>query len=615
MVDLIPLVRRHREFFAIAFDTAAWLLSFALFAWLRLEGDVRQVPWVETLTVGLGAVIVYLAVAHVVRLHRGRAVTGSADELVLLGWVVLGVTFLVFAANLLAQVIPRSVPAGAGLLTLVLAYWGRAVWSRARSSTLRSPATTHGVRVLIVGAGEGGQQIVDSMRRDAQQAWRPVGLLDDDPRKRHLRVSRVPVLGTTDRLQEFVASTAAEAVVIAIPSASTELVTRLRRQAQAAGASVKVLPATTQLLTDHVGIRDLRDINLSDVLGRNQLDTDIGAIAVFLTARRVLLSGAGVWICSELCRQIHRYGPAELMMLDRDESALHSVQLSLHGRALLDSDDVILCDIRDTAAVRDIFRARRPEVVFHAAALKHLPMLEQYPSEAVKTNVVGTSNVLDASELVDVAKFVNISTDKAADPESVLGYSKRVAERLTATRAARTGGDYLSVRFGNVLGSRGSVITAFAEQVAAGGPVTVTDPEVTRYFMTIEEACQLVIQSAAIGRPGEALVLDMGEPVRIADLARQLIELDGGSIDIVYTGLRPGEKLHEKLFASSEPQNVRPAHPMVSHVPVPPLDESDAHTLRDARTSAAVRADLALLSLHHDPEAWSSWPGRVTSSR
>ncbi len=255
------------------------------------------------------------------------------------------------------------------------------------------------------------------------------------------------------------------------------------------------------------------------MLGRNQLDTDIDSIAEYLTGRRVLVTGAGGSIGSELCRQIHRFEPAELMMLDRDESALHSVQLSIHGRALLDSDDVILCDIRDLDAVRTVFAQRRPDVVFHAAALKHLPMLEQYPAEAVKTNILGTRNVLDAADLVAVGRFVNISTDKAANPSSVLGYSKRIAERITADRARGAEGAYLSVRFGNVLGSRGSVLTSFANQIAHGGPLTVTHPDVTRYFMTIEEACQLVIQAAAIGGPGEALVLDMGQPIKIHDVA------------------------------------------------------------------------------------------------
>jgi FlaA1/EpsC-like NDP-sugar epimerase len=255
-------------------------------------------------------------------------------------------------------------------------------------------------------------------------------------------------------------------------------------------------------------------------------------------------------------------------MLDHDESALHAVQLSLNGVAMLDSPDVVLADIRDAARIRALFKQRRPAVVFHAAALKHLPMLEQYPGEAVKTNVWGTLGVLEAAKACGVERFVNISTDKAANPCSVLGYSKRIAERLTAASALDVGGTYVSVRFGNVLGSRGSMLPAFAAQIAAGGPVTVTHPDVTRYFMTVQEAVQLVIQAAAIGRGGEALVLDMGQPVRIADVARHLIERSGRAVELVYTGLRTGEKLNEELFGVGEP-DVRPRHPLVSHVPVP----------------------------------------------
>jgi FlaA1/EpsC-like NDP-sugar epimerase len=273
------------------------------------------------------------------------------------------------------------------------------------------------------------------------------------------------------------------------------------------------------------------------------------------------------------------------------------VQLSIHGRALLDSDEVILCDIRDEAAVRTVFATRRPDVVFHAAALKHLPMLEQYPAEAVKTNVLGTRIVLDAADLVGVDRFVNISTDKAANPCSVLGWSKRVAERLTAERALGAEGTYLSVRFGNVLGSRGSVLASFARQIAEGGPLTVTDPEVTRFFMTIEEACQLVIQAAAIGRPGEALVLDMGAPIRILDVAHQLIEQSSTPIRIEYTGLRGGEKLHEELFGDDEPRDVRPEHPLVSHVPVPAVSDEATLSLPAHGDPTAVRAAMAALCL------------------
>jgi FlaA1/EpsC-like NDP-sugar epimerase len=334
------------------------------------------------------------------------------------------------------------------------------------------------------------------------------------------------------------------------------------------------------------------DLPLGDLLGRDQIDTDLDAVAGYLGGRRVLVLGAGGSIGSELCRQLHRFGPAELMMLDRDESALHAVQLSLHGRSLLDSPEVILADLRDTHGIRAIFASRRPHVVFHAAALKHLPLLERYPGEAVKTNIWGTLTVLECAHSVE--RFVNISTDKAANPVSVLGYSKRITERLTAYTAATTGGNFVSVRFGNVLGSRGSVLTAFSAQIACGGPITVTDPDVTRYLMTAHEAAQLVIQAAAIGHGGEALVLDMGKPVRIAELARQLADAARRPIEITYTGLRPGEKLHEDLFAVGEVDQ-RPSHPHISHVRVPPLDPAQVRHLNAYAGREQLVAELGRL--------------------
>jgi FlaA1/EpsC-like NDP-sugar epimerase len=603
--DLVARLRHHRLPLAVGFDVGAWLFSYAAFAWLRLDTDSANVPWGEVIVVAAVTAVAYLLVAVPFRLHQGRARTASLEEMVLLGLLMGGTGAAVFLVNLATQWIPRSIPAGATLGAIVLAAWARAFWRTLQERDERATGR-HGdgtALTLVVGAGEAGRELIASMQRDPLHRYFPVGLLDDDPRKRHLRIRHVPVLGSTRDLAAEVERTGAELVVLAIPSASAEAVNRLRLASMAAHVPVKVLPATTQLLTDTVGIRDLRDINITDVLGRNQLDTDVASIAGYLAGRKVLVTGAGGSIGSELCRQIHRYGPAELMMLDRDESALHAVQLSIHGRALLDSDEVILCDIRDEAAVRTVFATRRPDVVFHAAALKHLPMLEQYPAEAVKTNVLGSRIVLDAADLVGVDRFVNISTDKAANPCSVLGWSKRVAERLTAERALGAEGTYLSVRFGNVLGSRGSVLASFARQIAEGGPLTVTDPEVTRFFMTIEEACQLVIQAAAIGGPGEALVLDMGEPVRIVDVARQLMEQSGTPVRIEFTGLREGEKLHEDLFGDEEPRDIRPRHPLVSHVPVPPLSDAQLRALPVSGDAAEVRRALSQLSDAIEPVA------------
>ncbi len=313
-----------------------------------------------------------------------------------------------------------------------------------------------------------------------------------------------------------------------------------------------------------------------------------------LRGKRVLITGAGGSIGSELARQVNSYEPAFLGLLDRDESALHALHLTMFGKAMLDTDDLILADIRDAARMHDVMQQVRPDVVFHAAALKHLPMLEAAPSEAFKTNVLGTRNVLQAAYEAGVPVFVNISTDKAADPVSVLGHSKRTTERLTAGILPPQGGRYLSVRFGNVLGSRGSVLTAFRAQIAEGGPVTVTHREVTRYFMTVREAVHLVLQAATLGRDSETLILDMGEPVRIADVAQHMIDKSGREIDIVYTGLRDGEKMHEVL--SSEPESGESA--------AAPAD----HPRRGAAAGGhGARGGLGVTPARPAARRWSCW--------
>ena len=362
----------------------------------------------------------------------------------------------------------------------------------------------------------------------------------------------MPVLGDRTAMAQAAARTGATVLVIAIARASGTAIRDLTAEAERCGLVPKVVPSIAELLSGVARIEGVRDPRISDLLGRRPVQTDVASVAGHFAGKRILVTGAGGSIGSELCRQLHRFEPAELIMLDRDESALHAVQLDLHGRALLDSDGSVLADIRDQRRIRQVFDQFRPQIVFHAAALKHLPLLERYPAEALKTNVWGTCTVLEAAAACGVESFVNISTDKAADPVSVLGYSKRAAERLTAHMAGQAVGTYLSVRFGNVLGSRGSVLTALSAQVAAGGPVTVTHPEVTRYFMTADEAVQLVLQAAVIGRDGEVLVLDMGEQIRIADMARRLVATVPRQVDIVYTGLRPGEKLAEDLLGEGE---------------------------------------------------------------
>jgi len=590
-------LRSHRTPVLMIFDGLALLASYFLMLLLRYESAEVTSMLGRVALVGMTAVIIQWVAGMVLRVYRGRVAVASIEETILLGLITVGGGVVLGVLNMLSQpfFVARSVPFAATFMGLFVMVVGRAMWRRQADSVI--PAVTYGADpAIVVGAGSSGRRLAESMMTTTGSPLWPVGFLDDDPWKRHRKHYGVPVLGTLDDLAGAASETGAASVVIAIPSASAELVKRVSDAARELGVAVKVLPPIHETFSAQVDIKDVRDIEVRDLLGRKAIETDIESIAGYLTGRRVLVTGAGGSIGSELCRQIDRWGPAELIMLDRDESALHRVQLSLRGRALLDSPDVVLNDIRDEPALRKIFLERRPEVVFHAAALKHLPMLEQYPVEAMKTNVLGTAHVLAAAAEVGVAHFVNISTDKAADPSSVLGYSKRIAERLTADLARGAEGSWISVRFGNVLGSSGSVLTAFAAQIAGGGPLTVTHPEVTRYFMTVEEAAQLVIQAGAIGKDGDALILDMGDPVKIEDVAQQLIKQSGKEVEIVYTGLRPGEKLHEQRFGAGEP-DVRSEHPLISHVPVPALALSEIQN---------VPPDIPNLRMLHTFERWVS---------
>ena len=575
----------------IALDVGAWATALALVVYLRFglsfeQGKDRGLWKALPLLI-----IIQVLAGYAVGLYRRRWRYGSFDEvaaLVMTAGMTTTALFLLNRSYLRPRPVPQSAVLAGGAFGLVLMAATRYLW-RLIMERIRRPTERTAEKLLVYGAGEGGIQVITALLRSPTSPYLPVGLLDDDPAKQRLTITGVSVLGTRSAMKAAQARTGASTLLIALPSANSKTIGELADLATDAGMTVKVLPPVDELFgRSQVGESDIRDLTEADLLGRHQVQTNVDEIAGYLTGRRVLVTGAGGSIGSELCRQLHRYAPAELMMLDRDESALHQVQLSIHGRALLDGSDTILGDIRDAETMNAIVRERRPDVVFHAAALKHLPLLQQFPDEAYKTNVAGTLNVLRAAESAGVGTFVNISTDKAANPCSVLGFSKRVAERLTTHFADHAAtGTYVSVRFGNVLGSRGSVLTSFREQISKGGPVTVTDREVTRYFMTIPEAVQLVIQAGAIGQSGEVLVLDMGDPVRIFDVARRLVAQSRKEVRIVFTGLRPGEKLHEELFGDGE-LDVRPRHPLISHVHAPPLDPEALHAAADGRVAWMV---------------------------
>ena len=531
--------------------------------------------------------LIQAIVGYVVGIYRRRWRYGSFDEIAgLLTTTTISIAILLFLRffDKSLNPYPRSVIVVGGFAGVFLMAANRYVWRLIREQ-LRRPTEDTATKILVYGAGEGGIQMVNTLLRNPSSSYLPVGFIDDNPDTHRLSISGVPVIGGRDSLAEARGKTGATTLLIAIPSADSSLINDISSRAQKLGMDVKIVPPVQNLNERPLNPGDIRDLTDEDLLGRRKIHTDLQQISDYIVNRRVLVTGAGGSIGSELCRQLARFNPAELIMLDRDESALHEVQLSIHGRALLDTPQTVLADLRDAATIHHIFEIRRPEVVFHAAALKHLPLLERYPLEAYQTNVLGTSTLLSAAKSVGVQVFVNISTDKAANPISILGYSKRIAERVTAHFGVNsTTGKYISVRFGNVLGSRGSVLMSFRDQIEKGGPVTVTHRGVTRYFMTISEAVQLVIQAGAIGSNGEVLVLDMGEPVSIYDVATQLVRNSQKSVAIEIVGLRSGEKVHEELFGDGE-IDTRPQHPLISHVPVNPIDAQVLEAMpQDARS-------------------------------
>ena len=561
-------------------DILAWVLAVTIAlvmrSYLQAAPDIGKIVKDSLINVLPIVSVVQAVTGYIVGIYRRRWRYGSFDEvkgLILSALITTIILLVIRFFDTSVEAFPRSAIIAGGILGLFFTAASRYSWRLIREQ-LRRPSAQSSTKLLIYGAGEGGIQIVNTMLRNPSSQYLPVAFLDDNPKTHRLRISGVPVLGGRNEIAKVAQRTGATSLLIAIPSADSAVVSEIVEIARDSKLSVKILPVVQNLDDRQVDAADIRDLTDEDLLGRRRVKIDLDEISQYLLNRRVLVTGAGGSIGSELCRQLVRFNPSEIIMLDRDESALHEVQLSIYGRALLDTPQTVLADLRDEQAINEVFDSRKPQVVFHAAALKHLPLLERYPHEAYQTNVLGTATVLNAAQRTGVEVFVNISTDKAANPISVLGFSKKIAERLTADLASRTKqGKYISVRFGNVLGSRGSVLMSFRDQIAKGGPVTVTHRGVTRYFMTISEAVQLVVQAGAIGRTGEVLVLDMGKPVNIYEVAEQLVRNSGQPIKIEVVGLRVGEKVHEELFADGETDE-RPRHPLISHVAAKPINQS-----------------------------------------
>jgi FlaA1/EpsC-like NDP-sugar epimerase len=482
-------------------------------------------------------------------------------------------------------------------------------------------------RVLVVGAGSAGSMMLKDLLNSPSLGLFPIGVVDDDRRKIGRRLHGIPVLDTLTAIPRVVDRYQVSAVLLAIPSATDDLVRDVAAMCERAHVTLKVLPSVHEIVGGKVSARDLRDVRIEDLLGRKQVETDLASVKAMLRGQRVLVTGAGGSIGSEIARQVASFGPASLILLDHDETHLHDAVMSLDeyrddlavasaGVDLVAAQmrvEVVLADIRDRERVFSVFMRSRPDIVFHAAAHKHVPVLEQHPEEALATNVLGTANLADAAVATGAGHFVLISTDKAINPKSVMGASKWLAEQVV--RSLQDSDTVLcAVRFGNVLGSRGSVIPTFFRQISRGGPVTVTDPNMTRYFMSVQEAVQLVLQAAALSTGGEVFTLDMGEPVRILDLAERLIRLSGRvpgrDVPIEITGVRAGEKMVEDIVAGDEEQ-LPSGHPaiVVSRPPVPDraavhraLTELEYLSPEGLASELARRmVDLATGSLHRAP--------------
>ena len=455
--------------------------------------------------------------------------------------------------------VPRSVPIIDIALTF-LALGGLRYAARFYSEKNCPSTDPRGKRksVLIIGAGEAGVMIAREMLRHPEAGLEPVGFLDDDPSKSNSRFIGLPVCGSIDELPKVASGKGVEEILISIPSAEGPLVRRIVGLARKAGVNYRIIPGIYEVLSGAVSISLIRDVDVSDLLGREQVTLDMQSISGFITGKSILVTGAGGSIGSEIVRQVCGYDPARIIMLGRGENSLFEAENSLNGEFPDVPRETVVADVRDERKMRMVFEKHRPQVVFHAAAHKHVPMMEKNPDQAILNNIGGTKVMTELALESGVESFVNISTDKAVNPTSVMGATKRISEMVVRDAASRAPENcsFVSVRFGNVLGSRGSVIPLFREQIRKGGPITVTHPEMTRFFMTIPEASQLVLQAAAMDGSGSVYVLDMGKPVKIKDLAEDLIQLSGFEphvdIEIVYTGIRPGEKLFEEILTAEE---------------------------------------------------------------
>ena len=499
--------------------------------------------------------LIYITFFYLFNLYNSVWAYASMGELVaIIQAVTLGSLGTIALTYFSYWPLPRSMVVTQWAFTIILIGGSRLAW-RVYVEHGKASGCQEGRRALIIGAGDAGAMVARELKGHCNNIL-PVGFIDDDLNKQRLTVLGLPVLGTREAITQVVKRLNIDLIIIAMPSVNSGVIREMVEICRKTGVEIKILPGMYQIINGHVSINHLRPVQLEDLLHREAVRVDLEEVAGYLKGETVLITGAGGSIGSELCRQVALYKPKKLILFGHGENSIHKIWLELQDKFKEISLEIEIADVRDKPKVNHIFDKHRPGVVFHAAAHKHVPLMEMHPDEAVKTNVIGTLNVSDAADRAGVKVFVMISTDKAVNPSSVMGATKQMAELIIQHRNGVSDTVFTAVRFGNVLGSNGSVVPIFQQQIAKGGPVTVTHPEMKRYFMTIPEAVQLVIQAGAMAQGGEVFILDMGEPVKIVDLAKDMIKFSGlvpdKDIHITFTGIRPGEKLFEELLTTEE---------------------------------------------------------------
>ena len=581
-------------------DAFILIMTPALALMLRVDSVIIVKDfWLGLAVFTLVALVIRLSVFWKLGLYSRYWKYASIEELVQIGTAVVVATFLLTLFILLARAIYPFIFARSILIIdslLVLLAVGGVRFSVRFMESRQYALAEDSRRALIMGAGNAGETVARELLKTPEMQTIPIGFLDDDPNKLKMFIHGLPVMGSRKDIPRLAEKRQIDLLILAMPTAPGKVIREITGTCELLGLETKIVPAMYEILDGRSSFGELRDIDIEDLIRREPVQTDIMAVKRMVAGRRVLVTGGGGSIGRELCRQIMHCGPSELIILGHGENSIFETfhdlkELELKGPKLTP----IIADVRFPERIKAIVQRVRPEIIFHTAAHKHVPLMELNPTEAITNNVLGTKNLLDAALSINVEHFVMISTDKAVKPTSIMGASKRTAELLVHQAAQKSGRPYVAVRFGNVLGSRGSVVLTFKRQIASGGPVTVTHPDVVRYFMTIPEAVQLVLQAAALGKGEEVFVLDMGEPIKIVDLARDLIKLSGyevgRDIKIDFVGLRPGDKLFEELFIPGEEYQRTSHNKIFIAANASRLIPNDLDNAIDALIAAARRDD------------------------